>query len=122
MKYQDQRVRNGSICIFKYESELLFGSITQFCFSKGETIAIIRVFEHIRQSLLDSVSMPATPELDHSMCFEIDNFIFCVTKLSLTNLTLAVPVVSLCAKCVHIPIKGSPFDYVVAIPNMFEYH
>ena len=121
-KNNDQRVRNSSICIFRHESQLLFGSIMQFCFSNGETVAIINVFEHVQQSLLDSVDLPRIPELNHSMCEDINNFIYCVKKLSLTNVILAVPVISLCAKCVHIPIKGSPFDYIVAIPNMFVYH
>ena len=121
-KNEDQRVRNSSICIFKHESQLLFGSIMQFCFSKGETVAVIRVFEHVQQSLLDSVDSPRIPELNYSVCEDIDNYIFCVKKLSLTNLILAVPALSLCAKCVHIPLKGSPYDYIVVIPNMFEYH
>ena len=116
-KNEDQRVRNSSICIFKHESQMLFGSIMQFCFSKGETVAVIRVFEHIQRSLLDSVDSPRIPELNHSVCEDIDNYIFCVKKLSLTNLILAVPALSLCAKCVHIPLKGSPYDYIVVIPK-----
>jgi len=33
-----------------------------------------------------------------------------------------IPVSSILLKCVHIPIKGAPFDYIVTIPNMFEHH
>ena len=95
-KNEDQRVRNNAVCIFKHESQLRFGLITQFCFSNGEIVAIIKVFEQVQQGLLDSVGQPRVPELNHSMCEDINNFIFYVKKLSLTNEILAISAFPLC--------------------------
>lgn len=105
------RMRNGSICIYKYESTLHFGSILQFCFAKRQLVAIIRVFKPTAQSILNSVRSPTLPGNVLTLCRTIDNFIFCVEKLSLTNQMVAIPATSISLKCVHIPIKGSPQDY-----------
>ena len=116
-KSGQDRVRDGSICIFKYESALQFGSIYQFCFAKGEIVAIINVFRLSEQNLLDSVR-PTT--LNHStlaLSNSINKFGFFVEKLSLTNQTVAIPASSINFKCIHIPVKGSPFDLLFLFPT-----
>ena len=118
-KNGQDRVRDGSICIFKYESVLQFGSIYQFCFAKGEIVAIVNLFRLSEQNLLDSVR-PTTLTL--ALSNSINKFVFCVEKLSLTNQTVAIPASSINFKCIHIPVKGSPLDFIILIPNMFEHH
>ena len=127
---QHRRARNGSICIFRHQSELHFGSITQFCFSKGQKLAVIKTFEETGQSILKNTTLPAA--FNNLMCHSIDGFIFCVKKLSLTNTIVAVPVTDLCAKCIHIPIKGSPVDllfpyqtctsFIKSLPSLLTFH
>lgn len=50
-----ERTRDGSICIFKYQTTLQFGSIIRFRF------ASIQVFKVTEQSILDSVHTPTLP-------------------------------------------------------------
>ena len=116
------RKRDGSICIYKYESTLHFGSILQFCFAKRQLVAVIRVFTATEQSILNSVRTPTLPDEVVTLCSTTDNFIFCANKLSLTNQIVAIPASSITLKCVHIPMKGSPQDLIITIPNMFEHH
>ena len=68
---------------------------------KGETIAIVRLFEHIRQSLLDSNSMPTTPELDHSECSEIDNYILCQETCINKSNSSCTSCFPLCQVCIY---------------------
>ena len=116
------RVRDGSICIYKYESTLHFGSILQFCFVKRQLVAIVRVFQATEDGILNSIHTPTLPDNVLTLCSTVDNFIFCVKKLSLTNQTIAIPATSISLKCVHIPVKGSPLDFIITMPNMFEHH
>ena len=116
-----KRARDGSICIFKYESTLQFGSITKFCFAKHQVVAILRVFTLIDQSILDSLRAPTLPEV-LPLSKSINKFIFCVEKLSLSNGTVAIPATAIHLKCIHIPVKGSPTDFTVVSPNMYEHH
>lgn len=115
-----ERARDGLICIFKYQSTLQFGSISQFCFAKGQVVAIVQVFKLTERSIVDNVRTPTFPELTASRT--INKFIYCVKKLSLSNQTLAIPVSSISLKCVHIPMKCSPLDFIITMPNMYEHH
>ena len=116
------RKQDGSVCIYKYESMLHFGSILQFCFAKHQLVAVIRVFKATEQSILNSVRTPTLPDKVVTLCSTTDDFIFCANKLSLTNRIVAIPASSITLRCVHIPTKGSPQDLIITIPNMFEYH
>ena len=118
---QPQRSRNGSICVFNHNSELHFGSILEFCYCNGGLFAIVDRFECIDQTLFDHIRSSTLSELTLSTCSKITEFIHCVKKLSHTGL-LAVPVSSIFAKCVHIPVRGAHFDYIITMPNMFEHH
>ena len=57
-----KRARDGSICIFKYQSTLQFGSIIQFCFAKRQVVAIIRIFKLMEQTILGSLRTPTLPD------------------------------------------------------------
>ena len=52
-KKSDQRFRNSSVCIFKHESQLLFGPTDHAVLFFHGTVAMINVLEHVRQSFLD---------------------------------------------------------------------
>ena len=121
-KEGNHKARDGSICVFTNHSTLHFGSIFQFCFCNGSLVAVIREFEQLEQTVFDNIRHPTHPELTISLCNPITDFVFCVKKLSLTNKMVAVPVSSIFQKCVHIPVKGVLFDYIITIPNMFEHH
>ena len=41
-------------------------------------------------------------------------------KLSVCYTVVAVPINKDLNKCIHIPVKGKCFDYVINIPNHFE--
>ena len=43
-------------------------------------------------------------------------------KLSITKVFVAVPVESIVSKCVHVPIKGKPYDFITTLPNVYEHH
>ena len=62
-----KRARDGSICTFKYESTLQFGSIIKFCYAKRQVVAILRVFTLTDQSILDSLRAPTLPEVSKSI-------------------------------------------------------
>ena len=117
-----KRARDGSICIFKYQSTLQFGSIIQFCLAKRQMVAIVRVFTLLEQNVFHSVRASTLPEEALTLSKRITKFIFCVKKLSLSNRTIAIPATAICLKCIHIPMKGSPIDFVIALPNMYEHH
>ena len=117
-----QRARDGSICIFNYQSTILFGSIAQFCFARHVAVAIVRVFNLTERSLLDVLHASTLPNETQTLCSSINKFIFCVKKLSLSNRTLAIPVSAISLKCIHIPQKGSPLDFIITLPNIFEHH
>jgi len=70
------RVRDGSICIYKYESTLHFGSILQFCFVKRQLVAIVRVFQATEDGILNSIHTPTLPDNVLTLCSTVDNFVF----------------------------------------------
>ncbi len=48
-------------------------------------------------------------------------FGFKVKKLSLSNKLIAISLTDLVEKCVHIPVKYSPHDIIVTLPNKVEH-
>ena len=117
-----QHSRDGSICAFDHHSELKFGSIIQFCFCNNDLIAVVDTFEYLNASILDHIRPSTNNELTLSACSSISEFVYCVKKLSSRNNTFAIPVSSLFVKCVHVPIQGAHYDFIVTIPNMYEHH
>lgn len=114
--------RDGSV--FFYQSTLFFGSIVQFCFSAKDLVVLVEVFDQVGKGILDNIHSPTNPRLSHSTCNGITDYIFCVKKLSCSKHTRvhAISVSSIFAKCVHIPVKDTAFDYIITMPNMFEHH
>ena len=45
-----------------------------------------------------------------------------VIKLSLSRSTVVVPIEAILRKCIHIPMKGKHYDYVVPLLNTYEVH
>lgn len=119
---EKKTARNGSICVFCDDIQVLhFGTIRFFFFCGSEVHALIDTFKE-SEDFCDHIRTPSIPELDSSLAKSINDFIFPVQKLSIAKETVAVPISHILSKCVHIPVKGSPFDYIVSIPNMFEHH
>lgn len=117
-KWKDsEQLRNSSVCKFKTECGLpAFGSIHCFCFCNKIPVAILAVFESVRD---------AFEGVQASTISEINSFLTtksCIFKFSSSREFKAVPVSSILLKCVHIPIESKPFDFVVPLPNSYEHH
>lgn len=112
-------VRNNSICTIRSDQDgPQFGSVETLCGVGGRHIAVVELFEKTNKGPLESLppphEEPNTPR--------INSFVYEVKKLSLSSRTVVVDVHKLLQKCVHIPIKHSPTDFIVTIPNTFELH
>lgn len=118
---KEKNRRDGSICVFRDQSGLHFGSVIQFCFIDRKVIAVVRVFEETNQSILQNIRSPTISKLSLASCKSITNFVFCVKKLT-DSRVCAIPISSIITKCVHVPNEGSAYDFIVTIPNMFEHH
>ena len=116
--YKEGKCRNGSICVNQDQTGLHFGSILNFCFSKNNLVAIIKTLNEVNQHFFDGIRSPSLSDLDSTTCNDINNFLFCVTPAD--SLLHAIPISSILAKCVCIPVRNSLF--VITIPNMFEHH
>ena len=75
----------------------------------GEPVAVLVVFTPKHNAL--EVQNSSIPELN-SLSLSINTFIAKVMKLSIT-VFVAVPVSSIVSKCVHVPIKGKPYHFIV---------
>ena len=119
--WNKSRVRNSSVCKFRNSSGTMhYGSIRCFCFWGGEPVAVLAVFTP-KHNALEEVQNSSIPELN-PLSLSINTFIVKVMKLSITNVFVAVPVSSIISKCVHVPIKGKPYDFIVSLPNVYEHH
>ena len=120
------KLRNSTVCMISIAtgdtSEICFSSISLFCFVNGSPIIIAKVFELcgniLPQSSLQSSLRPEDIEATKNM----NAFIYKVKKLSLSGKLIVISPEALLEKCVHIPMKYSPNDVIVTLPNTFEYH
>ena len=76
---------------------------------------MIDTFEYLNTSILDQIRPSNNNELTKSACNTIDEFFYCVKKLSNTKEISVVPVASLFVKCVHVLIKEKSYDLIVTI-------
>ena len=114
--------RDSSVCEFMYHDTLMFGSIRKFYVLKNaDHIAIIDVYEWVSQGILDNVS-PTMHDLKSFRNMQLNSYFVVIKKISLTNNVVAVPVISILRKCVHVPIKYSPTDVIIFQPNIYEHH
>lgn len=116
--------RDSSTCMVPTLSHgVCFGSIHRFCFVNGVPVAIISLFDLTNQDI-HKESPPGSTLLtnDNRAARCINKFMYEVKKLSLAKTLVVISPDSLLTKCIHIPVKHSPTDYIVVIPNMFEKH
>ena len=84
---------------------------------------IIAVFTSTGEDILTSSRRYCTLHPDDQAAAScINSFIFKVQKISLSNRLIAVPLEDIIQKCIHIPLKYSPTDFIVTLPNVFEHH
>lgn len=119
------KLRNSSICQIKIQSshEICFGSIGAFCFTGGVPAVLVSVFESTENCVIGesrSRSVLQPDDCRAAKCVEL--FIFKVKKISISNRLVAIPPENIIRKCVHIPLKHSPTDFIVTLPNYFENH
>lgn len=119
--------RNSSICLFRYREpastheQIGFGSIRTLCFTGtcGVPVAIVRLFQGTGEDVLGP---PPTSYVSKLRSRKINAFVFKVKKLSVVNQVIAISTSAIVSKCVHIPIKHSPVDFIVIQPNFHEHH
>ncbi len=116
-----QQAHNDKVCMFDDNGETRFGVIKYFVImDTAGPVAVLDVYEHTNTSVLRDIRPPRTRELrqfnSHS------TFIFPVKKLSLAASTKAVRMSQVLHKCILIPQKGKPLDYVVPLVNSYEHH
>lgn len=118
-----RNLRNSSICKIRLPSKECFGSIRKFCFVGTASVALVSVFESTGEDILKEPHHSSSLNTDdHKAAKCINSFIFKVKKISLSNKVVAVSLSSILTKCVHIPLKHSPTDFIVTIPNIVEHH
>ena len=95
-----------------------FCSIKTLCCIGDSHMAIVEVFEEVHGQHLPQARHK---ELKNSRLIDVF-FLHQVKKLSLSKTTKIVPIEKLSSKCVFIPLKHSPTDYIVTLPNSLEHH
>ncbi len=120
--------RNNSIRKFYRPvcgKEEWFGSIQKFCLVNGNPIVIVSIFDNTDEEVL------VMPQSQHRHSLSEDGykaaklfnlFGFKVKKPSLFNKLITISPTDLVEKCVHIPVKYSPHDIIVTLPNKVEHH
>jgi hypothetical protein len=116
--YKEGKCRNGSICVYKDQTGLHFGSILKLCFCKNNLVAVIKTLREVNQHFFDGIRSPTLSGLGSTSCKEINNFVFCVTPDN--SLIHAIPISSVFVKCVFVPVRSKYF--VITMPNLFEHH
>ena len=117
-------VRNSTVCMFIDPStaEICFRSIELFFFAMNTPVTVIQVFETTNQDPLAELRTPQLQELQSGYHLEtLKKFIFVVKKPSLSSRTRAIPTSNIISRCVFIPMKYSPTDYILPQPNTFEH-
>ena len=116
-----KQLRNSSVCKFKRaDGTTEFGSIHCFCYCAKRPVAIISVYDNIRDAF-EGVQSATIAGLNSFLL--TSSCVFKVQKQTVPPKNfLAVPVSSFLTKCVHIPIMSKPYDFIVVMPNSYEHH
>ena len=116
--------QNNCVCMFQTADEQGFAIIDYFCLlSSTQPMAMLKVYECTTESILKSIRPPRTQELELLNNAEIlSNYIIQVKKLSQASTMKAVSLSAIKKKCVLVPQKGQPVDYLAIIPNPYEHH
>ena len=122
--FRPRNSRNSSTCMFSLNGKTYFGSIVRLCLVDRIPVAIVSIFESTDEDFFKDLDNPSSNLTDGDKhAAQITNkFTFVVKKLSLSNCLMAVSPDLIVKKCIHIPNKHSPTDYIVTFPNLFEKH
>ena len=107
--------RNDSI----FSLDEHFCSIKTLCCIGDRHMAIVEVFEEAHDQHLPQARQREL--LQNSRLIDV-SFLHQVKKLSLSKTTKIVPIEKLASKCVLIPLKHSPTNCIVTLPNSLEHH
>ena len=121
----DRHKRDGSICVCVRDGEFLLCSITKLFSTRVGPVAIMNVFEQVDETILSGLRPPSSLVAEAAeavnLSSHISTFIFAVKK-SYKLSQICVKVSAIVSKCVLIRTVSLNYDFVVSIPNMFEYH
>ncbi len=115
--------RNNCVCVFRNQDGLGYAFIRFFCLlPSAQPIAVLQMYDHTT-SPTTNIRPPRIPELlKQNTSVQISRHFTSVRKLSLASTLTAVTLSDIVNKCVHIPMKGQPTDYIIAMPNPYEHH
>ncbi len=108
--------RNSSICSFLESGEKKYGVIQKFILSPP--LALIKPFKQTSSSLLSRAGNPCRETLQcYANADLLSTFI-----VEVYHELCAIPLSSLCNKCVIISFPDSIRSFVINIPNNYEHH
>lgn len=97
---------------------ICFGSISKFCFLSEAPIVIVSVFDCTGESILvASMHHSSLLPQDISAARCINLYIHKVKKLCFSQGAIAIHPKDIIGKCVHVPVKHSPTDFIVTEHN-----
>ena len=115
--------RNSSVCSFLSNRCERYGLVKKFMLCGSlPPFAIVKQFVLTGSTLLKSTGVPGRELIKNYVDVDILSAFFFQVKKDLSDHLLVVPLNNLHSKCVLIECMGSPFNYVVKIPNTYEHH
>lgn len=124
--FKPSNERNSSVCMVNVQngtsSEFCFGTISKFCFVGGSSAVLVieSLFECTGESILvQSMHRSSLLPEDIRAARGIDLYIYKVKK---SQGVIAISPKDIVRKCVHVPVKHSPTDFIVTQPNTIEHH
>ena len=114
--------KNDKTCMYKnHEGNIDFGVIKCFCIpTQAPPFCIVVTYR--KASCTPITGIHPSQHIRFNVARYLKQYAIGVTKLSLSSTIVAVPISSVMKKCVLIPQKGQPVDYIVPLPNNFEEH
>ena len=116
--------KNSTICQYytSIDGSIHIGSI-QLIGMATEPFVIIKQYNKLPCGILVDQDLPSLVTLQQDYIPDVlKKYFSCVNKLSVASSLCCIPASQLQKKCVCIPIKHSPVDYIITIPNFIEHH
>ena len=121
--------RNDSVCSFvDANGSVSYGVINSFCISaKTIPFCILTKYDVTTILPVTEIRSPQHPLLQKhaTTCVTLlSRFMIGIMKLSLSDVhtVIVTPVKNILKKCIHVPMKGKYYDYLIITPNNFEMH
>lgn len=118
-----KKKQDSSVCQVSYCSTFLFVSVRRLCLIDNEIIGIQDDFQKTEENIFAHIGeMTVSDATLRNKSSLINDYIYKVKKVSVSNCIVAFPAKFIVKKCIHIPIKHSENDFIVLKPNTYERH